>query len=57
MSYLVGGWRSKEEEEERPRRRGQGTREERYSEHVARKNSKYLGKTSGDAARPAKLGK
>lgn len=57
MSYLVGGWRSKGEEEERPPRRGQGTREERYSEHVARKNRKYLGKTSGDAARPAKLGK
>lgn len=45
------------EEEERPQRRGQGAREERYGEHVARKNRKYLGKTSGDAARPAKLGK
>jgi hypothetical protein len=34
------------------KKRGEGTMEERHHEHICRRNSKYLGCTTGEAARP-----
>jgi hypothetical protein len=38
---------------QRMRRGEKAPQQERYHEHVARRNSKYLGYTAGEVARPA----